>query len=299
MNASRLFLLSMAISPAIVFGQKHDELVSIQRDVAQLEDQVKQIQKALDDKTAALTALLQQSIDASNKTAAALAAMQHSIDQKLADQQTKLVTPVATLGTKVDEMSGDFRSVQTNVAELVRHMNELDAKVTDISSAVRTLSNPPVAPPQANVPAGTTPQVPDGPPAGWSAELAYNTAYRDFQGKNDEQAFKELDQYLKYAPQSEHAPDAQYYIAMIYYRGEDWENAVKAFDAVLEKFPANSKTQESQYMKACALMKAKHNTAAGAEFKSFIAKYPNTPRAKDAHAHLVDLGLETKRRASK
>jgi TolA-binding protein len=299
MNASRLLLLSTALWPAIVLGQKHDELVSIQRDVAQLEDQVKQIQKALDDKTAALTALLQQSIDASNKTSAALAAMQHSMDQKLADQQTKLVAPVATLGTKIDEMSGDFRSVQTNVASLVRHMNDLDAKISDISSAVRTLQTPSTPPPPN--PGAPAAQVPDSPPPGWSAELAYNAALRDYQGKKDETAIEEFAQYLKYAPQSENAPNAQYYIGQIYFRGEDWPDAVKAFDAVLEKYPKNPKTAESQYMKACALMSNKQKTDAGREFKNFIANYPDSPRVKDAHAHLRTLGLEspTSRRASK
>ena len=298
MNASRLLLLSIGLSPAILLGQKKEDLASIQRDVASMDDHVKQLQKAFDDKIAALTAQVQQSIDASNKAAAAMVQMQHNLDQKLAEQQSKLVAPVATLGTKVDEMSGDLRSVQTNVAELVRHMNELDAKIADISSAVRSINNPVVAPPKADVPGagGTAQQAPEGPPPGWSAELAYTTAYRDFQGKKDDLAIEELAQYVKYAPKSENAPNAQYYIGQIYYRGEDWENAAKAFDAVLEQFPTNSKTLEAQYMKACALMKAKKNTAAGAEFKSFIAKYPDSPRAKDAHVHLQELGLETVKR---
>jgi TolA-binding protein len=297
MNASRLLLLSIAVSPAILLGQKHDELVSIQRDVAQLEDQVKQIQKALDDKTAALTALLQQSIDANNKTQAAMTAMQHSMDQKMMDQQTKLVAPVATLGSKVDEMSNDFSSVRENVKELVRHMNDLDAKITDMNSAVRAINNPvqPPPAPAAGATGTTAAQVPDGPPAGWSAEMAYQNAYRDFGSKKDDLAMEEFVQYLKFAPTSENAPNAQYYIGQIYYRNEQWDDAAKAFDAVLEQFPPNSKTPEAQYMKACALMNGKKNTAAATEFKAFIAKYPGSPRAKDAHLHLQELGMETRR----
>jgi len=294
MNASRLLLLSVALSPVILLGQKKEDLASIQRDVASMDDHVKQLQKAFDDKITALTALVQQSIDASNKAAAAMTAMQHNLDQKLAEQQTKLVAPLATMGSKVDEMSGDLRSVQTNVAELVRHMNDLDSKIADISSALRTLNNPVAAPPKSDVPGAA--QAVEGPPPGWSAELSYNNAYRDFQGKKDDLAIEELAQYLKYAPGSENAPNAQFYIGQIYYRGEDWENAAKAFDAVLEKFPPNSKTPEAQYMKACALMKLKKNTAAGQEFKAFLAKYPDNPRARDAHLHLQELGLEAKRR---
>jgi len=298
MYASRLFLLSMVLSPAILLGQKKEDLASIQRDIADMDDHVKQLQKAYDVKIGELTALLQQSVDANNKMAAAMTAMQHNLDQKLADQQAKLVAPVATLGTKVDEMSGDFRSVRENVAELVRHMNALDAKVTDISSAVRTLNNPAPAPPAAGVPpGGTAQQAPEGPPAGWSAELAYNTAYNDFKNKKDDQAVDEFLQYVKYAPQSENAPNATYYLGQIYYRGQDWADAIKAFDAVLEKYPKNPRTSESEYMKACALMNDGQKTAAGQEFRSFIKTYPDSPRVKDAHAHLRELGLEsTKRR---
>ena len=191
MNASRLLLLSIAVSPGLLFGQKHDELVSIQRDVAQLEDQMKQLQKSLDDKMAALTALVQQSIDLSNKTAGAMTAMQQNVDQKLAEQQTKLVAPVATLGTKVDEMSSDFRSVRENVAELVRHMNDMDAKVKDLSDAVRSIQTP-VAPPPPAGGSATATQTTDAPPAGWSAELAYQNAYRDYQGKKDDLALEEF-----------------------------------------------------------------------------------------------------------
>src|SRR5260370_719438 len=79
----------------------------------------------------------QHTLEVCNKTSGAMAAMEHNVDQKMTDQGTKLVAPVATLGAKVDEMSGDIRSVQAAVAGLVRQMNDMDAKITDISSAVR------------------------------------------------------------------------------------------------------------------------------------------------------------------
>jgi TolA-binding protein len=295
MNASRLLLLSIILAPALLPGQKKEDLISIQRDVAQLEDQMKQLQKALDDKTAALNALLQQSVDTGNKTDAAMTAMQRNLDQKLVDQQTKLVAPVATLGTKVDEMSGDLRSVRENVAEMVRHMNDLDSKMTDILSALRTLQAPAPPPPPATQP-GTAAQASDGPPAGWSAEMSYQNAYRDYQGKKDDTALEEVGEYVKYAPQSENAPNAAFYIGQIYYRNQQWPDAVKAFDSVLEQYPKNSKTAEAQYMKACALMNDKQKTAAAKEFRNFIANYPDSPRVKDAHEHLRQLGMDTNTR---
>lgn len=313
MNASRLLLFSIIVSPAMLLGQKKEDILSIQRDVANLDDHVNQLKKSFEDKMTALTTLMQQYSDAQAKNAAALAALQRNIDEKLVDQQTKLVMPVATLGTKVDEMSTDFSSVRENVKELIRRMNDLDGKVSDISNAVRTLSAatttlppPPPADGSATAPAagGTSPvttaqQSPDAPPPGMSAELSYNSAFTDYQGKKDDLALDEFAKYLRYYHDSANAPNAQYFIGQIYYRGADYEDAAKAFDAVLEQFPKNSKTQESQYMKAVSLMKANHRNAAGEEFTSFIKNYPNTPRAKDARAHLIELGLEpaSKRRS--
>jgi TolA-binding protein len=297
MNATRFILLSIVLfSPALLPGQKKEDLASIQRDVASMDDHVKQLQKSFDDKLGALLTMMQQSIDASNKTAASVAALQHYMDQKMSDQQTKLVTPVATLSTKVDEMSGDFNAVAANVKELVRHMNDLDAKIADISSAIRTLNNPAPPPPQpTGVPGGTAVQVPDSAP-GMSAELMYNAAYRDYMGKKDDQALDEFLQFVKRYPQTAEAPEATFYIGQIYYRGQDYTNAIKAFDDVLEKFPPNPRTGDAAYMKACALMGNHQNTDAGKEFKAFLAKYPDNAHVAEAHKHLVELGLEQRRR---
>ncbi len=293
MNASRLLLFTMVLSPAILLGQKKEDILSMQRDIATMDEHVKQMQKSLDEKMAALTALVQQSIDLSNKTSTAMASMQHNVDQRMTEQGTKLVAPVATLGTKVDEMSGDVRSVQAAVAGLVRQMNDMDTKIADMSSAIRTLSaTQTAAPPPAAASVGTAQQAPDTPPPGMSAELSYQAALGDYNGKKDDIAIEEFANYLRYYPQSANAPSAQYYIGMIYYRGKDYENAAKAFDAVLEKFPKNAKTADAQYMKASALMENKQKTAAAKEFKTFIQNYPDSPRVREAHQHLRELGME-------
>src|SRR5258706_11472661 len=128
--------LALLTTPALLFPQNTKEQIqSVQRDVAQLQDQIRQLQKAQSDQITALTALVQQAVDESRKGAAMAGGMQRSLDQKLTDLQTKLVAPVATLGSKVDTMAEDFRSMQTNVAELTRLVRKMDDKLTDISNA--------------------------------------------------------------------------------------------------------------------------------------------------------------------
>ena len=104
---------------------------------------------------AALQSMVQQALETSNKMAQNLTTFERDVSSKLNDQQNKLGAPVATMGSKVDQMSDDFRSVATNVADLVRRMGALDSKLADISSAIRTLSTPAAPPPQAVFGAGS------------------------------------------------------------------------------------------------------------------------------------------------
>src|SRR5271157_5177489 len=125
MNVSRLLVFGIMVGPAVMVGQKKEELQSVQRDVAQLQEQVKQLQHSQDEKMAALQALLQQAVDAANHTASGMTAMQREVDAKLSAQQASLVAPVATIGSKVDTLSDEVRSLATSVAELARKMGAL------------------------------------------------------------------------------------------------------------------------------------------------------------------------------
>ena len=147
MKASRLAAFGLLLLPAFLSAQKREDILSIQRDVAQIQDQVKQFRASQDQKTAALQSLIQQAIDASGKASAAMAGLERAVADRLNDQQVKIQAPVVTLGTKVDQMSDDLRSVRENVAELSTRLANLDNKLADVSSAVRTLSTPPADPP--------------------------------------------------------------------------------------------------------------------------------------------------------
>ena len=50
-----------------LLAQKREDILSIQRDVAQLQDQIKQLQTSQDQKIAALESLIKQALDQSNQ----------------------------------------------------------------------------------------------------------------------------------------------------------------------------------------------------------------------------------------
>lgn len=294
MKLSRLAALHLVLSGCLLapslLAQKREDILSIQRDVAQLQDQIKQLQTSQDQKLTALESLIKQALDQSNQASASMTALQRTLTDRLNDQQSKVAAPIAVLGTKVDQSSDDVRAVRENLAALSNRVANLDNKLSDISSAVRTLSQPPSAPPPpasgAPPAAGAAPI----PPAGTSAESLWLNAFRDYSSGKDDLAMMEFNDYLKYFPTAENAASAQYYVGQLYNRAKMFDDAVQAFDAVLERYPDNPKTPDAMYGKADALAHGGHKTEAAAEFKEFLARFPTHSLARNAQAQLRDLG---------
>src|SRR5579872_5959627 len=293
MKLSRLAALSLVLSvclpPPGLLAQRREDILSIQRDVAQLQDQIKQLQTSQDQKMAELEGLIKQALDQSNQASASMTALQRTLTDRLNDQQSKVAAPIAVLGTKVDQSADDVRAVRENLAALTSRVANLDNKLSDISSAVRTLSQPSAPPP----PASGAPPAAGGaaiPPAGTSAESLWLNAFRDYSSGRDELAMMEFNDYLKYFPAAENAASAQYYVGQLYNRAKMYDDAVQSFDAVLERYPDNPKTPDALYGKADALVHAGHRAEAAAEFKDFLARFPTHSLARNAQAQLRDLG---------
>jgi TolA-binding protein len=293
MKISRLAALGCwltLVSAPSLLAQKREDILSIQRDVAQLQDQIKQLQTSQDQKMAALESLIKQALDQSNQAAASMTALQRTLTDRLNDQQTKVAAPIAVLGTKVDQSADEMRGVRENLAALSSRLANLDNKLSDISSAVRTLSQPPAAPP-SGVP-GAPPAASNGvaPPPGVSAESLWLNAFRDYSSGKDELAMNEFNDYLKYFPTAENAASAQYYVGQLYNRAKMYDDAVQAFDAVLERYPDNPKTPDALYGKADALLHGGRRPEAANEFKDFLARFPTHSLARNAQAQLRELG---------
>jgi TolA-binding protein len=287
--ALRLVLLGCFAASGLL-AQKREDILSIQRDVAQLQDQIKQLQTSQDQKMAELESLIKQALDQSNQASGSMAALQRNLTDRLNDQQVKVAAPIAVLGTKVDQSSDDLRAVRENLAALSNRVANLDNKLSDISSAVRTLSQPPAVPPP---PVSGAPPAAGGapiPPAGTSAESLWLNAFRDYSSGRDDLAMMEFNDYLKYFSTAENAASAQYYVGQLYNRAKMFDDAVQAFDAVLERYPDNPKTPDALYGKADALAHGGHKTEAAAEFKDFLTRFPTHSLARNAQAQLRDLG---------
>ncbi len=276
------YLLVLALSPALLMGQKRDDILSIQRDVAQLQDQVKQLQAGQDQKMSALEGLIRQALEQSNSVSVAAGTLQRTLTERLNDQQAKVEAPIAILGTKVDQSADEMRAVRENLADLTRRLTALDNKLADISSAVRTLNTPAVTPPPA---ASATPSAPAAP-AGVTADTLWKKAVRDYTGAKDKQALGEFADFLKYFPNDVNAPEGQYYMGLIYDHGEQYDDAAQVFQAVVERYPESPKAADALYMKGVEYQKAAKDKEAIAAYRAFVKQYPKHANVPKAQARL-------------
>jgi tol-pal system protein YbgF len=284
MKFSAILLFALGLSPAL-FAQKKEVVLEMQRDISQMQDQI----RGLNDKITQMQTLLQQTLDASNKTNTSLAVLQNSLADKVGEQTKNLVGPVAGVGSKVDQMTEEFRSVRENVADMTARLGRVEAKVNELSTAVRTINTPPVAPPPSGTPGGAGAPSAAAVPA-MSAEQAYQTALTDYTKGNLDLALQEFTDYVKTFPNTDYAPNAQFYVGETYRRKGDLQSAIDAYNQVIDGYKDNSKTPDAFYMKGVTLVQAGKPTAAKKEFTELIRRYPNTDLASKAKSQLKSLG---------
>lgn len=290
MSLSRIVVMLAAVAP-LSFGASK-EIQELQRDVAMLQDQLRSMQKDFGDRLVTTQTLVQTTLDAVSRTNNLVNVMENKFNDAMKQQQQSVAAPVLSVGTKLDQMSEDFRAVRESVLDMNTRMGKLDAKMADLQNLINTLRAP--APPPPGSPAdGSTnqAQAPAGPPAGLSAETLYSNGFRDYVGGKYDLAAQEFTDYLKYFPATTFASNAQYYIGDIYYRRQDYANAQQAFDAVLERYADGNKTPDALYMKGQSLMQLGKHDAAAAEFRDVVRRFPDTDIAAKAKARLKEMGL--------
>lgn len=278
-----LFLLPILLAGPC-FGQKKETL-EMQRDMSLLQNEVRAMKSAMDEKFAAVTVLTQQALDGTNKTNTALAVMDKTLNDRLQAQQSSLNAPLAGVNTKIDQMTTEFALMKESVSELSELVKKLQTQLTDVSNTIRTLNTPPPAP------APVAQAAPAGPPAGVTAESLFTSAVQSKSGGMLDLALSQFSDYLKWYPTTPYAPNAQFSVGEILYKQEKFDEAVKAFDAVIESYPDSSKVLDAQLAKGRSLAKSGQRTAAASEFRNLIKKNELSRQATDAKAELKALGL--------
>jgi TolA-binding protein len=293
MFAAALALLLAAPATVRAASKQEQMLQELQRDVAQLQETVKSLQRSQDEKFAALQTMVQQSVNVANDANKSVAVIQSTIQQSLRDQESKVLPQVAGLSGHMDSMGENFRGLQNSMSDLTVIINKMQTQLGDIKDALKVMQAPPAAPPPqaaAATDAGAGPTAANAPPL--PASDLYTNAVRDQEGKHFELALQEYADYLKFYGNTAQAPDAQFYIGLIHYNQGNYETAAQDFDLLLEKYPTdNRRVPQAFYYKGMSLQKTNQKTKAGEEFKQLISQFPNHDLAKQACTELQGMGL--------
>jgi TolA-binding protein len=296
-NALCVIVLALLASPKLLPADKKDEaLAEIQRDVAQVDEKVKDLQKtqaAQAKDIEALKSLVQQSASTSAQVSQDMLALQKALtlalNNAISDQQSKISQGVGPLTTRLGELATSVDQLNATLSAMNDRLAKVEKKLNDVSDTVRTINQPPPAIP---VPASVAPADTSsgGGSSGYNKTSLQEDAQRDITGGNDELALKELRDYIKNWPMDAWAPTAGYQMGMVYKRTKDYDSATQAFQAVIDNYPGNNMAQDALFQKAMALeLWPGHKADAIDTFKDFISKYPvndNIPTAKRELAKL-------------
>jgi tol-pal system protein YbgF len=275
----RLSLFAFMFLPLAAMAAPSKEIVELQRDVATLQDQLRSLTASQTEKLAAIQTLIQQTLDESKNSSRSVAVLESKINDRLERQSATISQPVAVVGTKVDTMSGEFQALRDAVTDISSRIGKLEQRLVDLNNAVRTIQAPPPPPTGGSA---STPTIP--------AATLYENAIRDKIGGKADLALNEFNQYMQFYSDTDHAPDAQFFIGQIHYEQNDFENAVKDFDAVAERYGSSSRAAEALLMKGRSLVKLGKKTDSAKEFRSVISQFPRSDSAAKACTELKNLG---------
>jgi len=276
--------LSILLIPGASFAASREQQ-EMQRDIAQLQDQVRTLQSGFDQKMAALQTLVEQALEAGNKANTNVSVLNSSVTQTLDRELKDALRPIAGLTAKVDNVNNDLSDVRSSMTDLTTQINRLQQQLTDINNAIKVIQAPPPAPPPSNNPEAAANNA--HPPA----KVVYEGARNDYSSGKSDLAAGEFSDFVRWYPDDPLAPDAQLVIGEIHLSQQKYDIAVTDFDAILERYPENKVTPDAWFMKGMALKQAGRRNDAATEFRSLIKKYPRSDRADQAAQQLRALGL--------
>jgi tol-pal system protein YbgF len=275
--------LSLLIPVSAFAASKEQQ--EMQRDIAQLQDQVRTLQSGFDQKMAELRTLVEQALDAGNKANTNVSVLSNSVSQTLDRELKDALRPVAGLTAKVDNSNNDLSDLKNQVADLTTQLNRIQQQLSDINNAVKVIQAPPAAPPPSNTNPDALNRTP--PPA----NVLYQTAFSDYNSGKADLAANDYAEFLKDYPDDPNAPEAQFVIGEIHLGQQKYDQAVEDFDAVLERYPEGKKTPDAYFMKGMALKQGGHRDQAITEWRTLRKKYPRSDQATQAAEQLRALGV--------
>jgi len=272
-------LLGAVIAPQLALAQKR-EYIQLQRDVTLLQEQVRDLQRSHEEKSAVLKTLLEQALDAVNRMQTSVADLQQSVRQSQANTQSRvdtLATQVQSLADASEELRARLGEISQQVAETRSVLESVDARLAALGPGEAVEAGAATTPPAA---------APQAPP---SADVLYSTALRDFISGNYDLARQEFTDYLNYYGRTQLAGNAQFYIGETYYHQKEFRRAIAEYNKVFDNYPKSYKIAGAHLKKGYALLELNEREAGMRELRDLVEKFPTSEEAKWARARLERL----------
>jgi TolA-binding protein len=273
--------IAILLTPGWSFAASREQQ-EMQRDIAQIQDQIRTLQSSFDKSQAALETLVQQTLDAASKANTNVSVLNAQVVQTLARELTDRLQPIAGVGAKVDNLNNDMSEVRNAVADLTTQVNRLQQQLTDINNAIKVMQAPAALPPGPTGANGAPP-----PPA----SALWSTAMNDYNSSKSDLAVSDFQQFLQFYPNDPQAPEAQLYIGQTHLVQRKLDQAIADFDAVIEQYPDNKVTPDAYFEKGMALKENGRRDEAATQFRALYQKYKGTERADQALQQLKLMGL--------
>jgi tol-pal system protein YbgF len=280
---NRILFWSLAVvilgclEPASATAQRK-EIVQLQTTVDLLQQQVRELQRSVDERTAVLRTLIEQAVDAVSRMGTTVADLERTVKESQANT-----------GTRVDSLSSQLQAVRDTVDEMGRRVAQLSEQLAETRNVLQSVDArlaPPLPPADSPAAGAATP-----PPNFPSPDTLYAAAKRDLDGGKLDLARQQFADYLKYYGNTLLAGNAQFYIGETYYQEKEYARAVEEYDHVLAKYPQSFKAAAALLKKGFALIRLNEHEAGVRALRTVVRDHPNSDEAKLARAELRRLGV--------
>lgn len=276
-NRALAVLLGLGLLPLAGGCVMPDQLSQIQKDLADVRQQLRRVQT---DQSQAMEKLA----DLEAKT----------------DEQSSRVdrAEIADLSVRVEQLGRDaaitderLRDLDSRVDRVVREVDQNRQR-----PRVGVVAPPPVTEPGSATTGGdgetSGPVASGGGPteAVPDPEELYNTAYADFSKGNYGLAVSGFEEYQEKFPETALADNALYWVGECYFSQGNFPQAIKAFDRLLELYPDSDKAAAGNLKKAMAFLEQNQIGQAIVQFRYVDSTFPGSDEAKIARDKLTSLG---------
>lgn len=280
MKLRSVVIAFLLLVPAASFAADK-QLEGIQRDVALMQEDVRQLQRSFDQQIAILKTLTQQAVDNTTRISTSVGVVQTTLPTEVKRQVDSALAPVAGLNTRLDQVSSQVQTLAEAMQALNASMQQVHSQLADLKNVVSAIQAAPAPPPNASA----TPQVP--------LDVLYQNAVRDMSGSKPDLALSEFADCVKWYHDDPQAASCLYYSGMIRYSRQEFDQAVQQFDAVLDQFPKSDRAAGAYFYKGLALLKMGQTADARKQFLAVIQQFPKAAEADRAREQMRALGPNT------